>query len=349
MIKLAELATFWLASLGVLESKRTVDVRGQGLTALDVFISYSREDRSHARRFAERFTEEGLAVWWDAALHSGETFDEVIETALKTAKAVVVLWSPRSVASRWVRAEATLADRQNKLVPVTIEACDRPIIFELTHTSDLSHWDGSTTDPSWRTLIKDVDRLVSRHVSATPAPTAAPRSITPSASTVQPVQRRAPEPAPTPRPAPRKLDNAAFSRNPWSNGRQPNGHADDDDTSDRTQIYTRSDGFIEEQPLHCLELTIGDRLEKRYIVTDTGLKIGRAAPADIILADSRVSRTHCQIDLANDELRVLDLNSTNGTFVDDERVMGTKSLPVGSTLKVGNVSFKHEVRTRAEV
>ena len=160
------------------------------------------------------------------------------------------------------------------------------------------------------------------------------------------MQRRVPEPAA--RPAPRKLDNAAFSHNPWSNARASNGHADDD-TGDRTQIYTRSDGYIEEEPLHCLELTIGDRLEKRYIVTDTGLKIGRAAPADIILADSRVSRSHCQIDLANDELRVLDLNSTNGTFVDDERVMGTKSLPVGSTLKVGNVSFKHEVRTRAEV
>ena len=240
------------------------------MTALDVFISYSREDRSHARRFAERFTEEGLAVWWDAALHSGETFDEVIETALKTAKAVVVLWSPRSVASRWVRAEATLADRQNKLVPVTIEACDRPIIFELTHTSDLSHWDGSTTDPSWRTLIKDVDRLVSRNAGLAPAPAPLPRAITPSASTVQPIQRRAPDPAPAPapRPAPRKLDNAAFSRNPWSNGRQSNGHADDDDTSDRTQIYTRSDGYIEEPPIHCLELTIGDRLEKRYDTRD---------------------------------------------------------------------------------
>ena len=317
------------------------------MTALDVFISYSREDRSHARRFAERFTEEGLAVWWDAALHSGETFDEVIETALKTAKAVVVLWSPRSVSSRWVRAEATLADRQNKLVPVTIEPCDRPIIFELTHTSDLSHWDGSTTDPAWRTLIKDVDRLVSRSggVAATPAP-AARRPIAPSASTVQPAVSRAPQPSP--RAAPRKLDNAAFSRNPWSNGRSSNGH-EDDDTSDRTQFYTRSDGFIEDEQLHCLELTIGDRLEKRYVVTDTGLKIGRAAPADIILADSRVSRSHCQIDLADNELQVLDLNSTNGTFVDDERVTGTKQLPVGSTLKVGNVSFKHEVRSRAEV
>ena len=56
--------------------------------------------------------------------------------------------------------EATLADRRNKLVPVIIEQCDRPIIFELTHTTDLSKWDGSTSDPSWRTMIKDLGRLV---------------------------------------------------------------------------------------------------------------------------------------------------------------------------------------------
>ena len=61
--------------------------------------------------FAEALTDEGFTVWWDASLHSGETFDEVIERNLRDAKAVVVLWSPRSVASRWVRAEATQADR----------------------------------------------------------------------------------------------------------------------------------------------------------------------------------------------------------------------------------------------
>ena len=60
------------------------------------------------------------------------------EKALKDSKAVVVLWSKKSVDSRWVRAEATLADRYGKLVPVMIESCDRPIMFELTHTSDLS-------------------------------------------------------------------------------------------------------------------------------------------------------------------------------------------------------------------
>ena len=126
----------------------------------DVFISYSREDRAAARHFAQSLADEGLSVWWDAALHSGETFDEVIERELRAAKAVIVLWSPRSVGSRWVRAEATLADRQHKLVPVAIESCDRPIIFELTHTNDLADWTGDIRDARWKALVGDVRRLV---------------------------------------------------------------------------------------------------------------------------------------------------------------------------------------------
>jgi pSer/pThr/pTyr-binding forkhead associated (FHA) protein len=43
------------------------------------------------------------------------------------------------------------------------------------------------------------------------------------------------------------------------------------------------------------------------------------------------------------------MNSTNGTYIDDERIHGTADLEVGSTLRVGDVSFVYEVRTRAEV
>ncbi len=126
----------------------------------DVFISYSREDAETARRFAEAFQSAGLSVWWDDALRSGEAFDESIERALREAKAVVVLWSTNSVTSRWVRAEATQADRNRTLVPVTIESCQRPIIFELTHTADLSHWRGNSDDKAWQSLVADVLRLV---------------------------------------------------------------------------------------------------------------------------------------------------------------------------------------------
>lgn len=89
--------------------------------------------------------------------------------ALRAAKAVVVLWSPRSAASRWVRAEATVGDRNNTLIPCMIEPCERPVIFELTHTADLTQWDGRQDDPAWREYLADVQSLVSGRLVETQA------------------------------------------------------------------------------------------------------------------------------------------------------------------------------------
>lgn len=47
----------------------------------DIFLSYNREDQAVAKRYADAFAAEGLSVWWDTALRSGEAFDEVTEAA----------------------------------------------------------------------------------------------------------------------------------------------------------------------------------------------------------------------------------------------------------------------------
>ena len=327
------------------------------MSATDIFISYSREDRAAARYFAECFGQEGFNVWWDAALHSGETFDEVIEKELKAAKAVVVLWSPRSVTSRWVRAEATLADRRNKLAPVIIESCDRPIIFELHHTVDLADWTGDTTDARWRGFIHDLHRIIEKNAPAQAAAATPPtadrfRSDRISGSADTPMRRRdhesmfggssrqplarppTPERAPAPAPAP-----------------EPEIADDDDDDDSKTQFYTSLDGvdLFGTDQFHCLEIAEVEGEGQHYVVSPVGLKIGRSPPADIVLADPRVSRTHCLVELAGEELKVTDLKSTNGTYVDGERVDGVAMLPVGSLLRVGNICFKHEIRTKAEV
>ena len=135
-----------------------------------IFLSYNREDQAVAQQFAEGFQRAGLSVWWDTALRSGEAYDEVTEGALRGAKAVVVLWSPRSVVSRWVRSEATLADRNKTLVPAMIEPCDRPIMFELTQTAELSHWQGDDRDPVWQSFVADVLRFVEVDGEAAPQP-----------------------------------------------------------------------------------------------------------------------------------------------------------------------------------
>jgi TolB-like protein len=155
----------------------------------DIFLSYTREDQATAQRFAEAFEAQGFSVWWDVTLRSGEAYDQVTEEALRTAKAVVVLWSQKSVISRWVRAEATLADRNRTLVPAAIEPCERPIMFELTQTANLCRWTGDRHDPAWRAFVTDVRRFVEAgaappthpvtrpSVQATPTP---PKSTRPS-------------------------------------------------------------------------------------------------------------------------------------------------------------------------
>lgn len=320
------------------------------MSGRDVFLSYSRTDRDAARDFANGLADEGFSVWWDAALRAGETFDEVIEKALREAKSVIVLWSPRSVTSRWVRAEATLADRASKLIPVIIETCDRPIIFELTHTTDLSTWDGSSEDRAWRDMIQDLNRLVHNDDSDRRGHGGYVRESNRKAfqpdrqnGEVRIVARDREAPAGA---EPRHLTNSIFA--PLGVAKhQLNGHSTASARDESTRFYTGSRTYGDDR-FHCLELTIGDRVEKRFVVSPSGLRIGRAAPADVILADSRISRNHCLVQLGNGDLRVSDLNSTNGTFVDGERIAGSKSLPVGSTLKVGNVCFRHELRTSSD-
>jgi hypothetical protein len=81
------------------------------------------------------------------------------------------------VVSRWVRAEATIAHRCKTLVPVTIEACERPIMFELTQTAELSHWAGAPEDKAWLAFLDDVRRMTAKTAPPTPATTAAPPTV----------------------------------------------------------------------------------------------------------------------------------------------------------------------------
>ncbi|HEX6604927.1 MAG TPA: TIR domain-containing protein [Sphingomicrobium sp.] len=293
----------------------------------DVFLSYSREDRASARHIADCFAAEGISVWWDARLQSGQTFDEVIERQLKEAKAVVVLWTPRSVNSRWVRAEATLADRKNKLVPAIIEPCDRPIAFELTHTADLSDWTGDISDTRWRDFVHDVRRLVTEDSDEAPAK---PRAPAPQAAVPAPPRSQL-------RPGNDDVIFAATKRAPVA-----------DLTRARTApVAAAPSAESDDEDVHCLALN-GDSGDRLFFVGSAGVKIGRTAPADVVLPDRSVSREHCVIGLANDELLVTDLNSTNGTYIDDQRVGRATVLPVGSVLRVGEIELTHEVRPRSD-
>ncbi|MDH7971461.1 SUMF1/EgtB/PvdO family nonheme iron enzyme [Sphingomonas sp. AR_OL41] len=119
----------------------------------DVFISYKRENRAAAALFAGALAKEGFSVWWDEQITPREAWDSVIEGQISVASSVLVLWSPLSVGSDWVRTEAHYGQRERKLVPVKIEPCEPPMAFFLTQTLDLSGWDGAPAHLQWRKLL----------------------------------------------------------------------------------------------------------------------------------------------------------------------------------------------------
>ena len=125
----------------------------------DVFISYTRDERSRCVSIAERLRALGLDVWFDAKLASGTAFDREIEERVRSARAVLVLWSPKSVESNWVRSEATIGQQRNVLVSVQIAPCTLPVAFTNTHTEFLHDAHFADDDPAWINILVRVANL----------------------------------------------------------------------------------------------------------------------------------------------------------------------------------------------
>ena len=68
--------------------------------------------------------------------------------------------------------------------------------------------------------------------------------------------------------------------------------------------------------------------------------IGRSKEASITLPHSLVSRQHCEIFEEQGILYVRDLNSLNGTFLNNEKITGSRPLLPDQLLTLGNVTFR---------
>ncbi len=130
----------------------------------DVFISYKREDVAIVEQMVACLQQQGLSVWYDASMQAGETFTDVIQRELKAAKCVLVLWSSRSVGSRWVNAEAHHGLEHQRLVSCKIETCNPPPPFNIIHHSDLTRWQGDCEDFHW-VLVRDAVQVIVGGVS----------------------------------------------------------------------------------------------------------------------------------------------------------------------------------------
>jgi hypothetical protein len=98
-----------------------------------VFLSYAYEDHVDATRVAQSLNEADLNVWFGQwHLSPGDDLDKKISDAIRSSDKLVVLLSPRSVASPWVRSEleqalsARLDRRGIDIIPALLAPCTVP-------------------------------------------------------------------------------------------------------------------------------------------------------------------------------------------------------------------------------
>jgi pSer/pThr/pTyr-binding forkhead associated (FHA) protein len=81
---------------------------------------------------------------------------------------------------------------------------------------------------------------------------------------------------------------------------------------------------------------------RRFVIPDGSTTIGRRQDCSLRIALGNVSRRHCQLSRDGRDIRVLDLGSSNGTFVNGRRVQESPLLP-GDRVQVGSLTFVLQV------
>ncbi|MBL4886605.1 MAG: FHA domain-containing protein [Planctomycetaceae bacterium] len=92
-----------------------------------------------------------------------------------------------------------------------------------------------------------------------------------------------------------------------------------------------------------VELIVGNKRSsvRRLVIRESAL-LGRSTKCDIRVVSDDISREHCRLEVAGTELILVDLGSTNGSFVDGTKVEAHQQISVSSgvAIQIGPAVFK---------
>jgi adenylate cyclase len=146
----------------------------------DVFVSYARVDKARVAPVVAAIESKGWTVWWDPDITPGQEFDDQIDAEITAALAVLVVWTPTSVASRWVRGEAREAAERGILVPVRFDQARLPMDVRAIHTTDLDGWGDNPASPQAQEFLRALGTHIARAQAARPAQPAGTSAATPA-------------------------------------------------------------------------------------------------------------------------------------------------------------------------
>ena len=93
--------------------------------------------------------------------------------------------------------------------------------------------------------------------------------------------------------------------------------------------------------LNALTEALGDLT----VTVSESLSVGRGSDNDVVLGSKQVSRNHAVLSVLDGQLYVKDLDSSNGTFINNERIEGNKSSLLQVNDTIGFASFNFQVNT----
>jgi len=106
---------------------------------------------------------------------------------------------------------------------------------------------------------------------------------------------------------------------------------------------------LQAELLPCLIFEDGVRDGTVVPVEDREITAGRSVTNELVLEGETVSRQHCRLTGQGTNLKITDLGSTNGTYVNDQPLKGSLPLQLGDLVRVGEHRLRFMLRSRAEV
>ncbi len=92
-----------------------------------------------------------------------------------------------------------------------------------------------------------------------------------------------------------------------------------------------------------LVVTEGDKAGTEILLSGRQLTIGRAGDSDLIVDDEYASTHHAKLVFINGDWLIQDLDSTNGTFVDGQRISTPATVNINTQVRVGQTTFELRV------
>ena len=95
-----------------------------------------------------------------------------------------------------------------------------------------------------------------------------------------------------------------------------------------------------------LEYVINEEVNSFYLNKDV-ITVGKLSGNDLQLGDNSVSRNHCKFERVKNDYKIIDLGSTNGTYVNGKRIT-EKKLELGDNITIGRTILKFQAVAKKE-